>query len=183
MDHTKYRPYAPMQLADRTWPSKVITQAPIWSSVDLRDGNQALPVPMGVEKKLAMYNLLKRVGFKEIEVWGVDMAVGSEYQNQRPSCEFWLGVAAGMGIKIHIPAEADLLKSRFLYGFEEPLQNEFTKKMKKLRTDMIAKLNSANNQLVMAQKTVEQYQGAIHAAQEIDKIWSNFDDKITVTAS
>ena len=68
MDHTKYRPYAPMILTDRTWPSKVITQAPIWSSVDLRDGNQALPVPMGVEKKLAMYNLLKRVGFKEIEV-------------------------------------------------------------------------------------------------------------------
>ena len=68
MDHTKYRPYAPMILTDRTWPSKVITQAPIWSSVDLRDGNQSQPVPMGVEKKLAMYNLLKRVGFKEIEV-------------------------------------------------------------------------------------------------------------------
>lgn len=64
----KYRPYRTIRLPDRTWPEKSITRPPTWCSVDLRDGNQALPVPMGVNKKLAMYNLLKRLGFKEIEV-------------------------------------------------------------------------------------------------------------------
>lgn len=57
-----------MNYHERTWPSKTITKAPIWCSVDLRDGNQALPVPMSVEKKLKMFNLLKALGFKEIEV-------------------------------------------------------------------------------------------------------------------
>lgn len=57
-----------MNYHERTWPGKTITKAPIWCSVDLRDGNQALPVPMSVEKKLKMFNLLKALGFKEIEV-------------------------------------------------------------------------------------------------------------------
>ncbi len=68
MNHDKYRAYPPMDLPDRKWPGAVITKAPIWSSVDLRDGNQALPVPMGVEKKLDMFKMLKGIGFKEIEV-------------------------------------------------------------------------------------------------------------------
>lgn len=68
MDWSKYKKYPVMDLSDRTWPGKTIEKAPIWCSVDLRDGNQALPVPMGVEKKLKMFNLLKTIGFKEIEV-------------------------------------------------------------------------------------------------------------------
>jgi len=64
----KYRPFPPIQLPDRTWPSKVITTAPRWLSTDLRDGNQALIDPMGAEKKSRFFDLLLKVGLKEIEV-------------------------------------------------------------------------------------------------------------------
>ncbi|MBP7177007.1 MAG: 2-isopropylmalate synthase [Thermoclostridium sp.] len=68
MNWTKYKKYPAMNFQDRTWPANTIDKAPIWCSVDLRDGNQALPVPMSIEKKLKMFNLLKVLGFKEIEV-------------------------------------------------------------------------------------------------------------------
>jgi 2-isopropylmalate synthase len=64
----KYRPFAPIDLADRTWPAQVITRPPVWCSVDLRDGNQALIEPMSVAQKKMMFGLLVDVGFKEIEV-------------------------------------------------------------------------------------------------------------------
>ncbi|MGV3592410.1 MAG: 2-isopropylmalate synthase [Gammaproteobacteria bacterium] len=67
-DHRKYKPFQPIALKDRTWPDKVITQAPVWCSVDLRDGNQALIEPMSVAQKKLMFSLLVDVGFKEIEV-------------------------------------------------------------------------------------------------------------------
>ena len=65
---TKYRPYPTIDLPDRQWPSRTITQAPIWCSVDLRDGNQALAIPMNVEEKLELFQTLVEVGFKEIEI-------------------------------------------------------------------------------------------------------------------
>ena len=65
---TKYRSFAPVGLSDRTWPDVVLSRAPLWCSVDLRDGNQALIEPMDVERKLRMFQLLVRIGFKEIEV-------------------------------------------------------------------------------------------------------------------
>ena len=65
---SKYRPFTLIELEDRTWPSNVISKAPVWCSVDLRDGNQALIEPMGEEKKLRMFKLLLDIGFKEIEV-------------------------------------------------------------------------------------------------------------------
>jgi len=65
---TKYRPFPPVSLPDRQWPNRVLTHAPIWCSVDLRDGNQALAQPMSVEEKLEFFDLLVRIGFKEIEV-------------------------------------------------------------------------------------------------------------------
>jgi 2-isopropylmalate synthase len=64
----KYRPFAPIALPDRRWPSRIIDRAPVWCSVDLRDGNQALVEPMGPERKQRMFDLLVRLGFKEIEV-------------------------------------------------------------------------------------------------------------------
>jgi 2-isopropylmalate synthase len=64
----KYQPFPPIDLPDRQWPSRTITAAPIWCSVDLRDGNQALPIPMGLKEKLEMFQLLVDIGFKEIEV-------------------------------------------------------------------------------------------------------------------
>ncbi len=64
----KYRPYPPVNLPNRQWPNKTITEAPQWCSIDLRDGNQALSIPMNLEDKLAMFDLLIDIGFKEIEV-------------------------------------------------------------------------------------------------------------------
>ena len=70
MDKTnkKYKPYKPVSKKNRSWPSKVIENAPIWCSVDLRDGNQALIEPMGDERKKRMFNLLCKIGFKQIEI-------------------------------------------------------------------------------------------------------------------
>ena len=65
---SKYRGFKPIDLSDRSWPTKTIEKSPIWCSVDLRDGNQALIEPMGEERKLRMFKLLLDIGFKEIEV-------------------------------------------------------------------------------------------------------------------
>ncbi|HTB62074.1 MAG TPA: 2-isopropylmalate synthase, partial [Opitutales bacterium] len=75
---TKYRPVPHVVLKDRTWPDQTHTRAPIWCSVDLRDGNQALAIPMNVEEKLKYFALLVRIGFKEIEV-GFPSASDIEY--------------------------------------------------------------------------------------------------------
>ena len=64
----KYKPFAALPLQDRKWPSNTITHAPLWCSVDLRDGNQALVNPMGIEHKIEFFKLLVKIGFKEIEV-------------------------------------------------------------------------------------------------------------------
>jgi 2-isopropylmalate synthase len=68
MPIAKYRPYPPVELPNRTWPSKAITEAPIWCSVDLRDGNQALIDPMNSSRKQRLFDLLLAIGFKEIEI-------------------------------------------------------------------------------------------------------------------
>ncbi len=68
MPFARYSPFTPVALADRTWPSQVITKAPRWCAVDLRDGNQALIDPMTPARKLRMFSLLVAMGYKEIEV-------------------------------------------------------------------------------------------------------------------
>jgi len=65
---SKYRPFAPVGLRDRTWPDAVLTKPPVWCSVDLRDGNQSLIEPMDIARKLRMFETLVAIGFKEIEV-------------------------------------------------------------------------------------------------------------------
>ncbi|MCB5191573.1 2-isopropylmalate synthase [Methylobacillus arboreus] len=65
---SKYRPFTPIDLPSRQWPTRTITHAPIWMSTDLRDGNQALFEPMNAERKLRMFKMLVEIGFKEIEV-------------------------------------------------------------------------------------------------------------------
>src|SRR5688572_14266579 len=64
----KYRAFSPIRLTDRTWPDRIIQRPPLWCSVDLRDGNQALIEPMNGARKRRMFELLVRTGFKEIEV-------------------------------------------------------------------------------------------------------------------
>lgn len=66
--YAKYRPFQSVKLPDRTWPDAVIDKAPVWCSVDLRDGNQALITPMNLEQKIELFKLLVEIGFKDIEV-------------------------------------------------------------------------------------------------------------------
>src|SRR5216110_1283223 len=95
---TKYQPFPMVLLPDRQWPSHVLTQAPIWCSVDLRDGNQALAVPMNVGQKLELFSTLVKCGFKEIEV-GFPSASNTEFafnrrliEEHRAPDDVWLQV-------------------------------------------------------------------------------------------
>jgi len=94
----KYRPFPPVQLPDRRWPDRVLTAAPRWCSVDLRDGNQALAVPMNVSQKLELFQTLVNIGFKEIEV-GFPSASNTEFtfnrrliEEKRAPDDVWLQV-------------------------------------------------------------------------------------------
>ena len=75
----KYIPFVPQPIQNRTWPDNTITKAPIWCSVDLRDGNQALVDPMNVEEKLLLFHTLVDIGVKEIEV-GFPSASETEFR-------------------------------------------------------------------------------------------------------
>ncbi len=86
MPFQRYCEYPAVHISDRTWPNKTITKAPIWCSIDLRDGNQALSVPMNIEEKIMMFELLVSIGFKEIEV-GFPSASDIEYQFVRKLIE------------------------------------------------------------------------------------------------
>ena len=95
---TKYRPFPPVRLPDRQWPDRVLTRAPAWCSVDLRDGNQALAVPMNVSQKLELFQTLVKTGFKEIEV-GFPSASNTEFtfnrrliEEKRAPDDVWLQV-------------------------------------------------------------------------------------------
>ncbi len=107
----KYRPYPPINLPNRTWPEKKIEKAPIWCSVDLRDGNQALVKPMSLEKKLEMFRLLTRLGFKEIEV-GFPSASQVEYDFTRLLIENNL-IPDGTLIQVLTQAREPLIKKTF----------------------------------------------------------------------
>ncbi|HXR04357.1 MAG TPA: 2-isopropylmalate synthase [Verrucomicrobiae bacterium] len=94
----KYRPFPPVSLPDRQWPDRVLTRAPVWCSVDLRDGNQALAVPMNVSQKLELFQTLVKIGFKEIEV-GFPSASNTEFafnrrliEENRAPADVWLQV-------------------------------------------------------------------------------------------
>ena len=82
----KYQPYPAVNLADRTWPTQIISKAPIWCSVDLRDGNQSLIEPMDSKRKMQMFRTLVHMGFKEIEV-GFPSASETDFQFLRELIE------------------------------------------------------------------------------------------------
>ncbi|MDP3479853.1 MAG: 2-isopropylmalate synthase [Desulfoprunum sp.] len=107
----KYRPYPLIGLPDRTWPSKAITKAPVWCSVDLRDGNQALIQPMSLDKKLEMFRLLTDIGFKEIEV-GFPSASQVEYDFTRTLIENKL-IPDGVLIQVLTQAREHLIQKTF----------------------------------------------------------------------
>jgi len=119
----KYRQYPPVDLPDRTWPGKVIEKAPIWCSVDLRDGNQALVQPMSHEKKLEMFKLLLAIGFKEIEV-GFPSASEVEFEFTRTLIEEDM-IPEDVQIQVLTPARESLIKRTFesVKGAEEVIMH------------------------------------------------------------
>src|SRR5437763_12240910 len=108
---TKYRAFSTIHLPDRKWPERTLTRAPIWCSVELRDGNQALAVPMNVGQKLELFQTLVKCGFKEIEV-GFPSASNTEFtfnrrlieENRAPE-DVWLQVL--------VQAREDLIERTF----------------------------------------------------------------------
>jgi 2-isopropylmalate synthase len=108
---SKYRPFAPVRLADRTWPDAVLAKPPVWCSVDLRDGNQALIEPMDIPRKLRMFETLVAIGFKEIEV-GFPSASQVEYDFVRKLIEEDL-VPADVTLQVLTQAREPLIRRTF----------------------------------------------------------------------
>ncbi len=132
----KYRPFPAVSLTDRQWPDQSITRAPIWCSVDLRDGNQALPIPMSVEEKLEMFELLVRCGFKQIEV-GFPSASETEFNFCRRLVEE-RRIPEDVTIQILVQTREHLIRRSFeaiagakraivhIYNSTSPLQRRIT---------------------------------------------------------
>jgi 2-isopropylmalate synthase len=104
----KYRRFPSIDLPDRQWPGRALTQAPTWCSVDLRDGNQALAVPMNVSQKLELFDALVKCGFKEIEV-GFPSASNTEFQFNRRLIEEGR-IPADVTIQCLVQAREDLIE-------------------------------------------------------------------------
>ena len=109
--YQKYIPFKPINIPDRTWPNNVITKAPIWCSVDLRDGNQALVDPMNLEEKLEFFKTLIEVGFKEIEV-GFPSASETEYEILRTLIDGNY-IPDDVTIQVLVQARPHLIKKTF----------------------------------------------------------------------
>ncbi|MGB8247710.1 MAG: 2-isopropylmalate synthase, partial [Chlorobium sp.] len=111
MNYRKYTAYPAVDIVGRTWPDNTISKAPIWCSVDLRDGNQALPVPMSVDEKVAMFQLLVSIGFKEIEV-GFPSASATEFAFVRRLVEQHL-IPDDVTIQVLTQAREHLIRKTF----------------------------------------------------------------------
>ncbi len=132
----KYRPFNTIALPDRTWPDRTITQAPIWASVDLRDGNQALPIPMNIEEKLELFDLLVSIGFQQIEV-GFPSASDTEFNFLRRLIEEDR-IPEDVTVQVLVQAREHLIRKTFtalhgakraivhLYNSTSPLQRRIT---------------------------------------------------------
>ena len=133
---TKYTPFPQIDLPDRQWPSRTITNAPIWASVDLRDGNQALATPMTVNEKLEMFELLLKIGFKEIEV-GFPSASDTEFNFIRRLVDE-KRIPADVTLQVLVQAREHLIRRTFeslegvskaivhLYNSTSPVQRRVT---------------------------------------------------------
>ena len=160
----KYKPFKPINLVDRSWPNNLLTEAPRWCSVDLRDGNQALIEPMSVEKKIRMFELLCNIGFKEIEV-GFPAASQTDYDFVRILIKE-KKIPDDVTIQVLTQSRDHIIKKTFeslegvkraivhFYNSTSTLQrkvvfNKDRKGIKKIATDgatLIKELSSANQQ-------------------------------------
>ena len=132
----KYKAFKAVDLPNRTWPDNTISSSPIWCSVDLRDGNQALAVPMNVSQKLELFELLVEIGFKEIEI-GFPSASETEFNFVRKLVEDKL-IPSDVRLQCLVQAREHLIKKTFeaiegvpnaivhIYNSTSPLQREIT---------------------------------------------------------
>jgi 2-isopropylmalate synthase len=132
----KYHPFPVVDLPDRQWPNRTITSAPIWCSVDLRDGNQALPIPMSVDEKIRLFDELVRIGFKQIEV-GFPSAADTEFNFLRALVE-QDRIPDDVTVQVLVQAREHLIRRTFeslegvkkaivhLYNSTSPLQRRVT---------------------------------------------------------
>jgi len=111
MPYSKYKQFEPVDIADRTWPSAVITEAPLWCSVDLRDGNQALIEPMDPDRKWRMFETLVSIGFKEIEV-GFPSASEADFQFVREIIEA-KAIPDDVTIQVLVQSREELINRTF----------------------------------------------------------------------
>ena len=117
----KYQPYPQINLPDRQWPSKVISKAPVWCSVDLRDGNQSLVNPMGHDRKARMFQLLLEMGFKEIEI-GFPSASQTDFDFAR-WCVEQGNVPKDVSLQVLVQCRPELITRTFeaLEGAHQPI--------------------------------------------------------------
>lgn len=160
---SKYRPFPIIPLPDRQWPSQTITRPPIWCSVDLRDGNQALAIPMNIREKLEMFQLLVEVGFKEIEI-GFPSASDTEFAFCRELIEKNL-IPDDVSVQVLVQCREHLVMRTFealkgakkpivhIYNSTSPLQRRVTfgnaskQDIKKIATDAATLVKSLAHHL------------------------------------
>ena len=130
MNYEKYKRFETIKLKDRTWPDKTIEKAPIWCSVDLRDGNQALITPMKIEEKVEMFQLLVDLGFKEIEV-GFPSSSQIEYDFLRLLIEENL-IPDDVTVQVLTQAREHLIRKTFeaLKGLDKAIVHVYNSKIK-----------------------------------------------------
>ena len=191
----KYSPFKVISLDDRTWPTKQIKKSPIWCSVDLRDGNQSLIEPMGMEKKLRFFSMLVDLGFKEIEI-GFPSASDTEFSFVRELIEKKL-IPGDVKIQVLTQAREHLIKRTFesvkgaenvilhLYNSTSTLQREVVfkqdkKGILKIATDgaklvkILADENKSTNwqfEYSPESFTGTELEYAVEVCNEVNQIW------------
>ena len=162
----KYQPFAPVDIPDRQWPGRTVTKAPIWCSVDLRDGNQALVEPMGSDKKIRFFNHLVELGFKEIEV-GFPSASDTDFDFVRHIIEHdmipddvWIqvltqarapliertyqSVKGAKNVIIHLYNSTSTLQRRVVFGLDRDGIQEIAVEGAKLCKSLVPSLAGSN---------------------------------------
>ena len=200
-NYNKYNPYPPINIPNRQWPNKTISKAPIWCSVDLRDGNQALVEPMDASRKMKMFKQLIQMGFKEIEI-GFPSASETDYNfvrelilnNHIPS-DVTVQVLT-QSRKVLIDKTIESLKGCHkaiihLYNSTSTLQREIVFKetmdgVKKIATDgakiIVDQLSKLNNSDIRLQYSPESFTGtelpyALEVCEAVLDVWNATEDK------
>ena len=200
-NYNKYNPYPPINIINRQWPNKIITKAPTWCSVDLRDGNQALVEPMDASRKMKMFKQLIQMGFKEIEI-GFPSASETDYNfvrelilnNHIPS-DVTVQVLT-QSRKVLIDKTIESLKGCHkaiihLYNSTSTLQREIVFKetmdgVKKIATDgakiIVDQLSKLNNSDIRLQYSPESFTGtelpyALEVCEAVLDVWNATEDK------